>query len=573
MPFDGIVTGAMVRELSRCLTGGKIEKIYHPETDELILHVQKGKEKYRMLLSSGSSHARIHLIEDNGSNPQTPTGFCMLLRKHFQGGRIAEIRQTGSERIVQILVDSVNELGVSVNRGLMIELMGKHSNIIAVDLSTGKILDSIKRVSIDVSRCRQVLPGLPYTLPPSRGKRSLYTLNRTAFDEFTPDPVPNPAGFLVQEIQGFSPLFADSLCASSPECMTRDALWDLLQSLCGQIEAEAFSPAVYLDENGTPAEFHVFPLAGPETKKEFDSPSAAADFFFCHRESSNRIRQKSSDLRRALENNLQKQRLKKQRLSEDLLQAENSDRYRLYGELLTAALHLVPAGASSAAVPNYYDNSTLEIPLDPKYSPAKNAQRYFKKYAKSKTAIREKRIQLQETDDLIRYLESVLVFVENSTSIEEIEEIRQELVEGGYLRKRKNHYRPSKSKLQPYVYTTSDGFRMLVGRNNRENDQLTLKTADKKDIWFHTKDIPGSHVIVQTGGRSITETAIFEAAAAAAYYSKGKHSENVPVDYVSVRHVKKPSGAKPGMVIFTDNRTVYVNPKLPPDQKNDGTPI
>ena len=567
MPFDGITAGAIVRELSACLQGGKIEKIYHPEPEELIFHIQKGKEKHRLLLSAGSSHARIHLIRENESNPQNPTGFCMLLRKHFQGGRIAEIRQKGSERIIEILVDSINELGVSVNRSLVIEIMGKHSNIAALDLSTGKILDSIKRVSIDVNRYRQLLPGLPYVLPPSQNKRPLFEITEAEFRSIFAENSMSPAKILVDSIQGFSPAFAESLCGNITSADEISVLWDKIKDIRKKMESGEFSPVVYTDSKGNPLEFHVFPLYGYETEQRFQTPSEGVDFFFRHRESSNRVRQKSMDLIRTLEANLQKQGLKKQRLAEDLLQAENSDRYRLYGELLTASLHLVPAGAKSADIPNYYDNSILTVPLDPRFSPAKNAQKYFKKYAKAKTAIHEKNIQLKETCELIDYLESVLVFVENAASIEEIEEIRQELVEGGYLRKRKSNYRPSKSKLQPYAYTTSDGFRLLVGRNNKENDILTLKTADKKDIWFHTKDIPGSHVILVTEGKAVTETAIFEAAAVAAFHSKGRHSENVPVDYVSVRHVKKPSGAKPGMVIFTDNRTVYVNPAVPQSKK------
>ena len=260
---------------------------------------------------------------------------------------------------------------------------------------------------------------------------------------------------------------------------------------------------------------------------------------------------------------LKKQRLKKQRLSEDLLKAENSDKYRLYGELLTANLHLFKTGDREAVVVNYYDGTEIAIPLDERFAPSKNAQIYFKKYAKAKTAVKEKKIQLAETDSNIAYLESVESFIENAQTTEEIDRIREELEESGYVRRHKQRGPRKKEKPQPFHYMTSDGCDVLAGRNNRENDYLTFRTAGRNDIWFHTKDIPGSHVILFTHGKAPSDSAVFEAAAIAAYHSKGRSSENVPVDYTEVRYVKKPNGAKPGMVIFTDNRTVYVTPKRP----------
>jgi predicted ribosome quality control (RQC) complex YloA/Tae2 family protein len=341
-------------------------------------------------------------------------------------------------------------------------------------------------------------------------------------------------------------------------------LYDILQDLVNRIGSDDPSPRVYLQEDGTPFDFHLFQLSTISDyyqELKFTDISEAVSYFYSNKSSSNRIRQKSSDLDRAVANSLDKLYLKKQRLSEDLLKAENSDIFRLYGELLTANMHQIKQGASQTEVLDYYTNETLTIPLDPRFSPIQNAQRYYKKYSKAKTAVTEKNIQLNDANVDIAYLESVLSYIEKASSIEEIEELRQELVEGGYLKRRKNNFKPNKSKPAPYQYTTSDGFRVLVGRNNKENDILTFKTASGKDIWFHTKDIPGSHVILFTDGKSITETAIFEAAALAAYHSKGRESENVPVDYTQVRHVKKPNGAKPGMVIFVDNKTVYVNPK------------
>lgn len=582
MSFDGIVTGAVARELREALAGGKIEKIYQPETDEIICSIHAGRERYRLYLSSNSSHARMHLTQEATVNPQNPPSFCMLLRKHIQGGRINDIVQKDSERIVEITVDTVNELGFTVNKKLIVEIMGKHSNIILVDLHTERIIDSIKRISIDVNRYRQLLPGLPYIYPPNRGKRSLFQLTESDMHPIL-ERNSSAAKALVEGIEGISPALAEELIRqtlsvsdqvssgaldeSLSSSIPPGALFQTLSHMAEQLQAMDFQPQVYLDENDVPVDFHVFAL---ETLNDcchvlpFSTAGEAAAYFYAHKASSNRIHQKSSDLERTLNVHLDKLYLKKQRLLEDLQKAENADHYRLCGELLTAAIPLVKPGASSAQVPNYYDGSTLNIPLDPRFSASDNAQRYYKKYAKAKTAVKEKKIQLKENGQEIQYLESCLTFIQSASSFEEVEAIRQELVEGGYLkRRRKNGPKPQKDKPAPHSFTTADGFRILVGRNNKENDYLTLKLANKQDLWFHTKDIPGSHVILFTDGREISESAVMEAAGLAAYYSKGQQSENVPVDYTTVRHVKKPSGSKPGMVIFTDNKTIYVTPRLP----------
>lgn len=571
MSFDGMVTGAVVHQLNKVLIGGKIEKIYQPEADEIVLNVHSGRDNYKLYISSNSSHARIHLITESTSNPLNPSGFCMLLRKHLQGGRITAIRQKDSERIIEILIDTVNELGFSVNKKLIAEIMGKHSNIVVVDIASNRIIDSIKRISIDVNRYRQLLPGQQYVYPPSQDKVPYYGLTEAQMKAFTENAGDNTAKALVSRIQGISPLIAEEIVyqagrleSDMTDSISAAALFRVLNNFTERIGSDEPCPSVYLQEDGTPFDFHLFPLSSFSDyyrELSFSDMSEAISYYYSNKSSSNRIRQKSSDLERAVGNSLDKLYLKKQRLSEDLLKAENSDVYRLYGELITANLHQIRQGASQTEVLDYYTNETVSIPLDPRFSPIQNAQRYYKKYSKAKTAVTEKNIQLAEANADIAYLESVLSYIEKAESVEEIEELRQELVEGSYLRKRKNNFKPNKSKPAPYQYTTSDGFRVLVGRNNKENDILTFKTASGKDIWFHTKDIPGSHVILFTDGKGVPETSIFEAAALAAYHSKGRESENVPVDYTQVRHVKKPNGAKPGMVIFTDNKTVYVNPK------------
>ena len=574
MAFDGIVTTAVVHDLQNQIVGGRIERIYQPSIDEIILQIRNGKDKHRLFISSNPSHAGLYLLEEKDTNPPNPPAFCMLLRKHMQSARIRAVRQVDSERIVEIDTDAVNELGFAVNHRLTVEIMGKHSNIILIDLASGKIIDAIKRLSIDVNRYRQTLPGSSYLRPPAHGKIPYFDLSREQFRKAMESQ--NSASLekaLVSAIQGISPVFASELLyrsdiyGSDPDDRQIDRLYDELTAAVRSAADGSGTAYVYLDPaSGAPYEFHALKMTILEDRflcKETGSISSACSLYFEGRTSSNRMRQKSSDIRQVISRSLDKLLLKKQRLNEDLLKAEDSEKYRLYGELLTAALHNVIEGRQYAEVENYYDGTILKIPLDPRYSAAKNAQRYFKKYSKSKTAVIEKHKQLEETAREIDYLESVLIFVGEASTSEDLDDIRTELAENGYMKKRHLNGRPKKQKLHPFRYTLSTGLTVMAGRNNIENDQLTFKSASAGDIWMHTKDIPGSHIIVFTEGRTLTAEEIYEAASIAAFHSKAKQSENVPVDYVNARYVKKPNGSRPGYVIFTHNRTVYVNPKLP----------
>ncbi len=559
MAFDGIVTRAMVRELQDRILLGKIEKVYQPEADELVFHIHTKNGNVKLLASAGSAHARLCFITENPVNPPAPLAFCMLLRKHLQGGRITEITQKGSERIIEISLETLNELGFTMSKKLIFEIMGKHSNIVLVDIASGKIIDSIKRVSFDVNRVRQILPGMIYQYPPAQDKIPFLEISAEQLEALAAD-----GKTILRSVGGIAPAFAEELALRAGKARS-----DFMSGIMTAVESPSHGESrVYLDESGAPIDFYPVPLSELEENcrvERFGDLSSAMEFYFGKKESSNQGRQKSHDLIRAVNALLDKMYLKKKRLSEDLLKAENSEDLRLYGELLTANIHLIQPGMKSVEVTNYYDGSTLSIPLDVKLSPSKNAQHYFKKYGKSKTAIKEKQIQLDENEAEIKYLESVLSFLENTDDVAEIEGIRAELVETGYIRRRRQAggFKEKKYKPAPYRYTLSNGMSVLVGRNNKENDILTFKTAGNKDLWLHTKDIPGSHVIVQSGGAELDEEAVWEAAAIAAYHSKARTSENVPVDYVPIKYVKKPAGAKPGMVIFTNNRTVYVNPAVP----------
>ena len=555
MSFDGLMTRAVTTELRDRLVQGKVEKVYQPESDVLVFAIHTKQGNVKLLVSSGSSHARIHLVKEAPVNPPEPYPFCMLLRKHLNAARITDVSQTGCERIIEITFETLNELGFTVNKKLIVEIMGKHSNIVLTDIESGKILDSIKRVGFDVNRVRQTLPGLIYQYPPQQEK--------IPFDRIEGENVDlvneaNDGKMLMSLVAGISPAFADEAASHADRA-------GFINESIEKAESGDLSPRMYLDGEGSPREYYFEPLRDFEDACEvrtFETMSECLEAYYSLKVTSNQSRQKAMDLTRAVNDLLNKKYLKKKRLSEDLLEAENSDELRLYGELLTANIHMVKQGMKSVDVVSYYDGSTVRIPLDVRKSPSGNAQHYYKRYGKAKTAIKEKQIQIEENNSEIAYLESVMAFIDGAGSVEEVETIRQELTETGYLRPRKKGgFKEKKSRPQPLKYRLGSGLSCLVGRNNKENDYLTFRMSQKGDLWLHTKDIPGSHVLLQTGGEQASEEDIFEAAAIAAFHSKASGSENVPVDYVPIRYVKKPAGAKPGMVIFTNNRTIYVDPK------------
>ncbi|MBR3377517.1 MAG: NFACT family protein [Mogibacterium sp.] len=555
MAYDGIITYAEAKELRERIVPGKIEKVYQPGPEDLLVHIHTQRGNVRLFVSCNSQSARVCLTEGSYTNPDQPPTFCMLLRKHLQGGRITDVRQKDAERIMEIDIEAQNELGFSVCRRLIVEIMSKHSNIVLVDLETGKIIDAIKRISIDVNRYRQLLPGVIYKYPPAQDKMP--------FNEVTAESeLPRDDRALMARVAGISPAISREI-AEDPGRR--------LSEILASVEDGSARARVYIDEKGTPREFHITGLSEFEGLecRFFDTLSECVDFYYSNREQSNLVRQKSQPLLKSVQASLSKALLKKKKLSEDLLAAENSEKYRLYGELLTANLHLIKPGDRKVTVTNYYDGSEITIPLDEKISASANSQRYFKKYSKARTAIHEKQTQLEDNEKDIQYLESVIQNIEAADNVPLLDSIRDELEQTGYVRRRQKAAQRKKKGAgpEPLKYTLSDGTQVLVGRNNIENDWLTMKFASKTDVWMHTKDIPGSHVIVRLDdGRNVNDLPaelIYEAASIAAYHSKAGSGDNVPVDYVPVRYVKKPNGSKPGMVIFTHNQTVYVKPQLP----------
>ena len=549
MPFDGVLTTVLVKELNDSLKGGRINKIYQPRPDELFIQISSGREKHTLFISSNSTNPRVYITDEKSQNPVNPPSFCMLLRKHLLNGRLKEITQHGSDRIMEFHIISKSELAVEEPKRLIIEIMGKHSNIILVDDNSGMILDSIKRVSIDMSRERQILPKMMYTYPPAQNKIPIAEVDENDFD--------------MDNIQGLSKAF-------KTELKNADDPYVEFRKMTGMIEDSVTDPVVYFDDSGKPAAFYILPLTeynGAKTRS-FDSVSDMLSYYYSKKESSNRMNQKSADLRKVIGKNLDKLNLKKQRLLEDLEKTKNGETYKLCGELITSNIHDIKRGQRSVSLYDYYSEKTKTITLDPLLSPSENAQKYYKKYNKSKVAKEEKTVQLQDTDENIQVLESYYTYIDNADTPEVIDDIRTELTDQGYLRKRKKQSEQKKKKRSWLKVDVPGGFSVCIGRNNSENDELTMKRATGGDIWFHTKDIPGSHVILFTEGRDPDEKTILETASIAAYYSKARHSQNVPVDYTKIKNIKKVPGAKPGMVIFKNNKTVYVEPKNP-DKGND----
>ncbi len=508
MAYDAIVASVVAKDLAKQLAGAKIEKVQQPEADEVLFQIHCNTGRKKLLICLAPNGSRVHLTELTYENPVDAPSFCMLLRKHIQGGRISSVNQVEDERIVYFDIETVNEMGYCVNKRLIAETMGKHSNLILIDTNTNKIIDSIKRISIDVNRYRQILPGSLYVEPPK----------------------------------------SDS-----------DYVKKIKANICSDL-----SPVVYLD-NGKIKDVHAYHLSNYDSleTKEFKNIHEALDYFYSNKKETNKQMQKADNMSKSVSTLLDKQLLKKQRLLEDIKKANESDVYRMKAELLNANLHLCKPGDKLVKVISYYDGSEVTIVLNEKLSAAKNAQQYYKKYAKLKSSAKEKMIQLETCEKDITYLESVKEMIGLSRTYEELDLIRQELADQGYVRTRTASQRNRKLKPKPRRYILSTGYEVVVGRSNTENDYITFKLGSKTDYWFHTKDIHGSHLILFTNGEEPDAKTIYEAASIAAFFSQGKESENVPVDYVLLRYVKKPNGAKPGMVIFTNNRTVWINPKNP----------
>lgn len=557
MSFDGLFTRAVASELASLLKGGRINKIHQPYKNEIILVIRAGGQNHRLLLSAHPSYARVQVTNETSENPSEPPMFCMLLRKHLEGYFLEDIYQVGLDRIIVLEVKGRNEIGDTTYKQLIIEIMGKHSNIILVDKDKKMIVDSIKHVSFAVNTYRAVMPGFEYILPPQQNKADPFLANeedvlrRLDFNGGRLDKQ------LVENFSGVSPLFAKEVLFQAGLANRVTVPKAFLQMIVKV--RDDFQPVL---TSGTNKEaFYLFPLEhlGGETKV-YPTLGSLLDRFYFGKADRDRVKQQANDLERFIFNEKTKNEKKIEKLTITLKEAENADQYQLYGELLTAYLYEVKRGMKEITVQNYYDENggTITIPLDPLKSPSGNGQWYFTKYQKAKNAIVMVKEQLIKTKEELYYFDSLMQQIETA-SPEDIEEIREELIEEGYLKEKQRRgkkKKPTKPRLDGYI--SSDGTEILVGKNNKQNDYLTNKLAIKDEWWFHTKDIPGSHVVIRS--KEPSQQSIMEAAQLAAYFSKARASSSVPVDYTKIRHVKKPAGAKPGYVIYENQQTIFVTP-------------
>lgn len=575
MPFDGIVAKSIVEELTQKLSGGRIEKILQPETDEIVLIIRAWNKNFRLVISANPSYPRIHLTETVKENPAVPPVFCMLLRKHLTGGRIVSFEFYDYERIIGLNIEASNELGDISLKKLVAEIMGRHSNIILLN-NENRIIDSIKHIDSDTSRVREVMPARPYVLPPRQNKISPAHLDAADLTEKLGTSELAVEKFLLENIKGFSPLLCREVChrasvegkkrSSDLAESERAALTNSLRSIIDEIRQEQYMPSVmYEDEqHQRPVDYHCLNIRQYSFTERYSSVSQALDRFYESRDNAERLRQKKSDVYKVLNISVDRCAKKMAIQEETLRDVADREKLKLYGELITASIYSIPRNAESVSLLNYYsqDGEYIEIPLDPDLTPQANAQRYFKKYAKAKSTYVNTSRQLEESRSELEYLESVLQMLDNCTSLQEIDEIRQELAEQGYMKlNQKQMRRVRTAATQPLHFRSSEGFDIYVGKSNKQNDYLTLKIAQSGDIWLHTKAVPGSHVIIRRAGRDIPDKTIEEAAMLAAWHSKARMSSNVQVDYTAAKNVSKPSGAKPGMVIYVNYRTIVVTPE------------
>lgn len=580
MSFDGIVTNALIEELKETIVGGRIDKIYQQEKDEMLIHIHNLRKNYKLLISASSNNSRVYLTNHSKKNPITPPMFCMFLRKQLQGGTILNINQYELDRIMVIDIKSLDDMGEITIRQLIIEIMGRHSNIILIDKSSKRILDSIKRVPENISRIRQILPGLKYEYPPSNNKLNPLNINFDTFLCRLKEDNKNPHNFkfLYQNFIGLSPLISKEICyranieegkkINNLTNLEIKVLYESFNLLMKNILEKKFTPNIVKHkENNEVLAFHALELTKYEglNIKRSQSISTLLDNYYQKKDNFDRIKQKSLPIKKTIQTKLDRNLNKLAKQNEELLEAKKREKYKIYGDLISANIYRIDNGMDNIELENFYTESldTINIPLDSKLSPPQNAQKYYKKYTKLKTASKLLKKQIPRTKYEIDYLENILISIEYCTEIDELDEIKEELIDQGYIKGRnKNKKKNKKQKIsKPYHFVSSDNFHIYVGKNNRQNDYLTLKLANKEDFWLHTKDIPGSHVIIRTNRKEVPDNTLNEAAHLAAFYSKARNSENVPVDFTSKKNVKKPNGAKPGMVIYVKNNTLYVTPK------------
>jgi predicted ribosome quality control (RQC) complex YloA/Tae2 family protein len=568
MAFDGITISNIVKELRENLLDGRINKIAQPEADELLLTIKTPNGQKRLYLSASASLPLIYLTETNKPSPMTAPNFCMLLRKHINNGRITDITQPKLERIIRFEIEHLDELGDLCKKYLIVEIMGKHSNIIFCN-DNYRIIDSIKHVSAQMSSVREVLPGRDYFIPDTMEKLNPLDVSFTDFYEALVSKPTGLAKAIYTAFTGVSPVVAEEICyvagvdsGVTPKELTEDMMAHLYKQFTlffSDVISGIFKPQVYYSGN-EPKEFCSLTLTHfcQYNAKSFESVSTLLETYYATKNTVTRIRQKSVDLRKIVQTALERNRKKYDLQFKQLRDTENRDKYRIYGELINTYGYGLEPNAKHLECLNYYTNETVMIPLDNTKTPQENAQKYFDKYNKQKRTFEALTELIQETKDEITYLESVSNALDIALSEDDLTQIKEELISAGYVR-RKFTKQKVKITSKPFHYISSDGYHMYVGKNNLQNEELTFHFANGNDWWFHAKGCPGSHVIVKTNGDELPDRTFEEAGKLAAYYSKNRGNEKVEIDYIEKKHVKKPSGGKPGFVVYYTNYSLMID--------------
>lgn len=552
MAFDGLFTYSITADLQQLVTG-RITKIHQPNAQEVILHVRANGKNHKLLFSIHSSYARVHLTEQSIENPAEPPMFCMLLRKHLEGGFISSVKQLGFDRIIIVEIESKNEIGDPIVRQLHAEIMGRHSNLLLIDKEQYKIVDSLKHLPPSVNSFRTVLPGQPYLAPPTQNKWNPQLVTEEELATFFVET--KNAKDIVTQFTGFSPLHAEELLYRMTSASNRVQCF---KEFIASFANGGTSPMYVLANHKTYfSPIELTHLHGDMTT--YPNVHELLDRVFFARAERDRVKQQAGDLERWLQNEIDKLALKTKKLTKDYERASKLDQFQLYGELLMANIYSFEKGVKEVTVINYYSENSEEItiPVSERKTPIENAQGYYTKYTKAKNALIMVQQQLEKTKEEITYFEMLAQQVQQAAP-GDIEEIREELAEQGYLKLRHSKKKKKPVKPEPERYISSTGIAISVGKNNKQNDMLTFKIAKRTDIWLHTKDIPGSHVVIHSSEPD--ETTLREAATLAAYFSKARESSSVPVDYTDIRQVKKPNGAKPGFVIYFEQKTLYIDP-------------
>lgn len=566
MALDGIVIANIRKELEQTLVGGRLYKIAQPETDELLFTIKTPKGQYRLVISANASLPLIYLTQENKPSPMTAPNFCMLLRKHLNNGRIISITQPGLERILDFEIEHLNDLGDLCRKHIMAEFMGKHSNIIFCD-DNQMILDSIKHVSSQMSSVREVLPGRTYFIPQTVNKLNPLDTDYQAFSSVYAKPMPLSKA-IYTSYTGISPAIAEEICYEASmssdkpaNCLNENEqlhLFHIFKDCMEQVQEGNFSPNIFY-ENGEPKEFSSLTMTMYTECVPFDSISQLLKNFYAEKDSYTRIRQKSSDLRRIVATALERSYKKLDIQEKQLKDTEKRDKFRIYGELINTYGYNIPEGTKSFTALNYYTNEEISIPLDTTLTPSENAVKYFNRYNKLKRTFEADSKLIEETKSEIEHLESIATALDIATGEEDLVELKEELIEAGYIHKKAKNGKKAKITSKPFHYISSDGFDIYVGKNNFQNDELTFKFANGNDWWFHAKKMPGSHVLVRTGGKELPDRTFEEAASLAAYYSKGREQDKVEIDYVLKKEVKKPASAKPGFVVYYTNYSMMAS--------------